>query len=288
MYTIRKISKKDLPRRLMEIPEPPAHLFCAGEIPDPDQFLFLTVVGSRKHSEYGREVCQKLLEGLRGYPIVIVSGLAIGIDTIAHETALSIGLPCIAFPGSGLDPETIYPKHNLPLAGRIVHNGGCLLSEYKSYTNAAPWNFPRRNRLMAGISHATLIIEAGEKSGTLITARMALDYNRDVFVVPGSILSESSKGSNTLIKLGAMPVTSSAELLEFLGFDVKPHSLVQNILETCSETEKKVLEILTEPLPRDEIMRRSELSISDVSIILIQLEMKGLIKESQSNIIRLF
>jgi DNA processing protein len=214
---IRTLSSEEFPEWIKEIPQPPQTLYVRGALPT-SQHIYLCVVGSRKHTSYGKEICQKLIRGLKGYPIVIVSGLAIGIDTIAHETAIDAGLKTIAFPGSGLDDSVIYPRSNLKLAHDIIEMGGCLLSESEPLFKAEIYSFPKRNRLMAGMSHAVLIIEAQEESGTLITARMALDYNRDVLAVPGSILSPNSKGSNELIRQGATPITNSSELLEALGF----------------------------------------------------------------------
>jgi DNA processing protein len=150
---------------------------------------------------------------LAGYPIGIVSGLALGIDAFAHEAALRAGLYTLAVPGSGLGDQVLYPASNRRLADRIVDGGGGLLSELSPDTRAALWTFPQRNRLMAGMCAATLLIEAGEKSGTLITARMAVDYNRELLVVPGSIFSPTSRGCHQFLKLGATPVNRQPRYL---------------------------------------------------------------------------
>ena len=134
-------------------------------------------------------MCKHLIEGLRGYPIVIVSGLAYGADAAAHRAALEVGLPTVAVPGSGLDWDILYPRANVGLAREILKAGGALLSEEEPETKAADWTFPKRNRVMAGLSRATLIIEAKELSGSLITARLTVEYNRELLVVPGSIFS---------------------------------------------------------------------------------------------------
>lgn len=213
---IRKLRGSEFPRALLEIPEPPKNLWIIGDLPDEEKSVYLCVVGSRKNTPYGREACERIISGLRGYPISIVSGFAIGIDTIAHKTAMRAGLKTIVLPGSGLSQEVIYPKRNIHMVDEIIKNGGCLLSEFEPDFKATVWGFPRRNRLMAGISKATLVIEAAERSGTLITANLAVEYNRDLMAVPGSVFSVSSKGTNRLIHDGATPVTCSEDLIENL------------------------------------------------------------------------
>jgi len=269
---------------LNEIPEPPEQLYLEGSLPS-DQHLLLGVVGSRKHSSYGREVCEHLIGGLRGYPISIVSGLAIGMDTIAHKTALRARLHTVAMPGSGLDRKVLHPHSNRLLAEEIVKSGGCLLSEYDPEYPAGIHTFPERNRLMAGLVRAVLVIEAGERSGTLITARLATEYNRDVLVVPGSIFNPNSKGVNMLLRLGATPITCPDDLLQALHFEISnnKHDNNQAILnfKDYDENEQKVIELLSvEPLPRDELIRQLGIPTSEASTTLMQLEIKGVIKET--------
>src|SRR3989339_1250495 len=211
---IIKLSKQDFPEKLLEIPQPPKQLFIRGNLPDWENSKFVAVVGSRKYTNYGKEACEKIISGLRGCDVTIISGLAIGIDSIAHKSALEAKLKSIAVPGSGLNSSVIYPSINKKLADEIVQSGGCLLSEFEPDFQATTWSFPQRNRIMAGLSDAVMVIEAEIKSGTLITSRLATDYNRDVFAVPGSIFSPNSSGPNMLIRLGATPVTSSADILE--------------------------------------------------------------------------
>ena len=195
LLKIRQLNKQSFPVGLLEIPQPPHTLFMLGQFPSADT-KFLTVVGSRKFSNYGKEACERIIEGLRGYNISIVSGLALGMDSIAHKTALSVGLHTIAIPGSGLNSNVLYPSTNRYLVEKIITSGGALLSEFESDFRATKWSFPQRNRIMAGIADAVLIIEAEEKSGTLITSRMAVDYNKTILAVPGSIFSDNSKGTN--------------------------------------------------------------------------------------------
>ena len=286
---MHRIQKDNIPKALLELPEPPKKLYIIGTLPKEEQ-VYLTIVGSRKHTSYGRDACVRLIESLAGYPIVIVSGLAMVIDTIVHETALRVGLTTIAFPGSGLDPKVLYPRTNHRLAQKIVKQGGCLLSEFEPKTEAALWTFPKRNRLMAGISQATLIIEAEKESGTLITSRLATEYNRDVMALPGNIFSPTSSGTNMLLRLGATPITRSEDILEVLGFDiedsVESHSKRLEALADCSDEEKKILAVLREALPRDELARILNKPVHEVNETLSILEIKGLLKEEYGEIRR--
>lgn len=279
-----------LPFLLQQIPDPPKQLYYRGVLPDWDTHKILTVVGSRRYSQYGKTVCQQLLAGLSGYPIIIVSGLALGIDQIAHRAALQAKLPTVAFPGSGLDNQAIAPATNFGLAMDILAAGGALCSELEASQKAAPWTFPRRNRLMAGISHAVLVIEAGEKSGTLITSRLATEYNRDVFTIPGSIFREQAAGPHMLLKLGAYPVTSSQDILDHFGFNqpiiISEDEKEEELLD-LSETEQAIWSILREPASKQGLARQLPNSISEINIALSLLEIKGLVQESMGMIIRL-
>ena len=232
-------------------------------------------------------MCEDLIAGLAGYPIAIVSGLAIGIDTIAHKAALKAKLSTIAFPGSGLDRSVLHPSSNKKLADEIIYAGGALVAEYEPLMPAGIHTFPKRNRLMAALSKASLIIEAGEKSGTLITARLALDYNREVLAVPGSIFNPGSKGTNSLIRLGATPITCSKDILEALGFNTPTdeESKQASLFSNLSENEQKIVELLqVEPLPRDELIMLSSLSAALANSNLAVLEIKGLIKETMGEV----
>ncbi len=244
----------------------------------------VAIVGSRACTSYGINVCRKLIEGLSGYNIVIVSGLAMGIDAIAHKAALDVGLTTLAFPGSGLDWKFIHPAINRGLAKEILNHGGALISEYTAETRGAIWTFPNRNRIVAGIADMVIIIEAQEKSGALITARLGTEYNKIVGAVPGSIYSESSKGANWLLRLGATPITSSADILQELGLqtrDVPVSSLLIN------EQEGRVLEALTEPKTKDDLMEELQLNPAEANVVFSTLEIKGLIKESYGLIERI-
>ncbi|MDD5152851.1 MAG: DNA-processing protein DprA [Candidatus Pacebacteria bacterium] len=279
---IKKLAPKDFPEALREIPEPPKELYLRGALPDPKKYYYLAVVGSRKYTGYGRDATERIVSGLKGYPICIVSGLAMGIDGIAHRSALDNGLPTVAIPGSGLDDKVIYPRAHLNLAREIVENGGALVSEYEPDLHAAPWTFPQRNRLMAGMSQGTLVIEAEEKSGTLITARLALDYNRNVFAVPGSIFSATSKGTNKLIRQGATPITTAEELLQELGFIEEKFSKTEEKtldLTLYTREEQEILILLDEPCSREDILASISLSSAEALSTLTVLEIKGVIRE---------
>ncbi len=284
MEDVVKLKPEEFPKPLLEIPQPPTQLFMRGKMP-PSDYIYLAVVGSRNFTSYGREICEKLIAGLKGYPIVIVSGLALGIDTIAHKSAIKAGLITMAMPGSGIDNEALYPRSNVKLAQEIVDYGGCLISEFKPDEKSQIYFFPQRNRLMAGISKAVLIIEAQEKSGTLITARMAVDYNRDVLVVPGSVFSDNSKGTTSLIRQGATPVSTSEEILDALGFQIeKPAMTDAEKYADCGPDEMKILKLLNEPKERDILIRESGMDVVKINSLLSIMEIKDLIKEEYGEI----
>lgn len=283
-FEMEILKGEEIPEMLQEISDPPTQLYLQGKLPD-SQSKLLCVVGSRKYTPYGKEVCEKLIAGLRGYNITIVSGLALGIDGIAHRAALEAGLKTIAVPGSGLDESILYPSTHKGLAEKILENGGALLSEFEPKFRATAYSFPQRNRIMAGLSHATLVIEAEIKSGTLITSKYATEYNRDVFTVPGSIFSKNSEGPNMLLRIGATPIRSSEDILEALGFkiDKTPQNLEFKYSD-CSDEELLVIKILKEPLPKDELIRALKMPISQANAVISIMEIKGLIKESLGEI----
>ena len=267
------------------LPRLPKRLFVRGVFPTDNHLVFLTVVGSRNYTQYGKEACEKIIKGLRGYPVVIVSGLALGIDTIAHESAIDVGLMTIAFPGSGLDEKIIYPRTNRPLADKILNSGGCLISEFENNQRTNDWLFPARNRLLAGISQATLLIEATHKSGSRITTKFATEYNKDVFAIPGSIFSENAEAPNELIRMGATPITSSQDLLEVLGFQVTKQPPLDLFLE-CSPDEALILKILSGPMMRGDLVRKINIPIVKANILISQMEIKGLIKDNDGELRR--
>ncbi len=284
---IRDLSYDEFPPLLREINDPPKTLRYEGTLPI-DGNKLLVIVGSRKYSQYGREMCESLIAGLRGYPITIVSGLALGMDAIVHRAALNAGLQSIAVPGSGLSRKVLYPRSNVNLAEEIIEAGGGLLSEFPDENGAAIWTFPQRNRIMAGMSDATLIIEAEAKSGTLITSRLATEYNREVGAVPGPAMSQTSDGPHMLIRLGAALIRDSKDVLELLG--IKPHDADRTLfdLNDLTHEEAVFISILESSCPRDELIRRSKFEVGKASAILSLLEIKGLILEELGEVRKTF
>jgi DNA processing protein len=288
-YTIEKMTQKELAEQLpqlLEIPQPPRDMYIVGKLPK--DYIYVSVVGSRRYTDYGRQCCRELILGLRGKGVAIVSGLAYGIDEIAHRAAMDAKLPTIAIPGSGLDQSTLYPRGHTQLAEEILYNGGCLLSELEPYEKAAPWTFPQRNRIMAGISRAVLIIEAEEKSGTLITARLATEYNRDILTVPGSIFSASSAGTNFLLRQGATPITCANDLLQALGlleenkmlpFGANKTNSHESLPDISSEEQEIMDLLIVSPVSRDEIARQLGRKIHEISSTISILEIKKIIEE---------
>jgi len=274
---MRQIGLTEFPELLTEIPDRPERLFVRGDLP-PAHYKLLCVVGSRATSVYGRRTCASLIAALANYPIAIVSGLALGIDAEAHKAALDVGLPTVAVLPSSADDATIYPAMNRPLAKRILAQGGALISESEAPHTAHIHDFARRNRIMAGMSHATLIIEAGEKSGTLITARLALDYNRDVMAIPHEIGKEGGLGANKLLKEGATLVRNGEDILEVLGL-VSSRSAQAVLPLDLSEPEMEILSALTTPLLRDELIEKTDLSAQAANVALSSLLIRGLIAE---------
>ncbi len=276
---LKQISPQDFPQLLREISDPPKRLHLRGEWPSFEK-KWLAVVGSRAMTPYGRQAVRHLIEGLRGYPVVIVSGLAYGVDAESHKAALDAGLTTVGVPGSGLDWNVLYPKANVGLAREIVDAGGCLLSEEVPDARTMDYMFPKRNRIMVGLSNATLVIEAREKSGSLITAKLATEYNRELLVVPGSIFSAESKGTHQFLKLGATAVTSPEDILVALGIAKREGPLSLNELrDDLSENEIRVFEILHSPVSRDELIGELELPVTEANVLLSTMEIKGLIVE---------
>lgn len=278
-YPITELAPGEFPPLLTEIPQPPVNLRYRGALPL-STLTLLSVVGSRRYTSYGKEVIEHLIGGLAGAPVGIVSGLALGIDSLAHEAALRHRLYTLAIPGGGLDDSVLYPAKHRSLVYQILDAGGGLLSEFEPMFKATTWSFPQRNRLVAGISQATLLIEAGEKSGTLITARLATDYNRELLVVPGNIFSANSRGIHQFLKLGATPITHASDILEALRLEVADAPLSKIPPQNLSEEEQRVLSLLHEPLTKDELIRTLGMPASAANMLLMQMEITGLISES--------
>lgn len=261
------------PALLKEIYDPPAVLFVRGTLPA-SALPHLAVVGSRKHTVYGRQAIERLLPRT-AESCVIVSGLALGIDALAHEAALAAGAPTVAVLGSGIDNDNIYPSQNRHLASRILAGGGAILSEFPIGTHALKQNFPFRNRLIAGMCHGTLVVEAAEKSGTLITARLAMENGREVFSVPGPITSITSEGANRLLKEGATPAISSEDILEALGIHASS-SAARSTFSPHSKEEQMLYDLLgASPQHVDDLLAASTLPAQAINATLSLLELRG-------------
>jgi DNA processing protein len=265
--------------QLLELHKPPNEVYVAGNINVLQNNRIITIVGSRKHTPYAKDIIEQLISSISEYPIAIVSGLAFGIDTFTHKTALKYSLPTIAIPGSGLAPSHIHPRSNLNLANEILRSGGLLLSEYPPETKAARWTFPQRNQLLAGISDITIIVEAGGKSGSLITARFAMELGKSVLAVPGSIFSPNSKGCHSLIEQGARIYTGVDTLLDELDIQKNFQKQLTINFESLPPKEKEVLELLKIPMRRSDLIENSGLSVSESQTLLMKMEIKGLIRE---------
>jgi len=274
---IRTIFPADYPRLLKEavtiMDDPPKEIYIRGDLPS-DDHIFLTVVGSRQYSEYGKAACESLIAGLHGLPVVIVSGLALGIDSIAHEAALAAGLQTIAVPGSGLADEMLYPPTHIGIARRILAAGGCLLSPFEKTVMGNKWTFPYRNAIMAGLSHATLVIEAATQSGTLITARRAMDFYRDVLVVPGSIFSKKSEGAFEYMREGATPIACAEDLIFALGLEDAARARdtetekIRPLRPDLTESEQRLIAALAEPRSRDRLIQALGIQAAEANALI--------------------
>jgi len=264
------------PARLKEIYDYPPVIYVRGDLLPEDEWC-LAVVGTRRATVYGRQVTEEVVTDLARNKITIVSGLARGIDSVAHKSALEAGGRTIAIFACGLD--RVYPAENAELARRIMQQGA-IISEYPLGTKPRADNFPRRNRIMSGLSLGVLVIEAGETSGAMITANLALEQNREVFAIPGSVLSPASKGTNHLIQEGAKLVRDYTDILEELNLTAVAQQIEMKDMLPETDTESLLLKQLgAEPVHIDEVCRLSGLPVSEVSSTLAMMELKGLVKQ---------
>lgn len=271
------LNDKNYPTLLKEIYDPPFCLFVRGNLQKDD--FNLAVVGTRKYTTYGKQVTENLVTDLVHQGVTITSGLAFGIDIIAHQTTLKNNGKTIAILGSGINKRHIYPHEHQNIAEEIIAKSGAVISEYPPGTLPNKYTFPRRNRIIAGISSGTLVIEAAEKSGALITAECALEAGREVFAVPQNITSNTSLGPNQLIKNGAKLITSSQDIIEALDLqDIQVYVKNKQILAESPE-EEVILAILSqEPCHIDDITKNSGLSSTQISANLTIMEMKGKVR----------
>lgn len=277
-YGVKAFSYHDTsyPSRLKEIYDYPPLIYVRGSLLPEDEWC-LAIVGTRRATVYGRQVTEEIVADLAQSKITIVSGLAKGIDSLAHKSALDASGRSIAVFACGLD--IVYPSENADLARRIMRQGA-LVSEYPLGTRPRADNFPRRNRIMSGLSLGVLVVEADESSGAMITAHLALEQNREVFAIPGSILSPASRGTNHLIQEGAKLVRGYTDILEELNLMTVAHQMEMKEVIPASDTESLLLKQLSaEPIHVDEVCRSSGLPISTVSSTLAMMELKGLVKQ---------
>jgi DNA processing protein len=283
--SIQQLHAARLDRRTLEnflqarrqIDGSPPVLYVRGQLLPTDD-LAVALVGTRRASAYGREVAHRLAVELAHNGVTVVSGLALGVDAVAHKAALDAGGRTIAVLGSGVDQ--LYPLQNRALAHAILANGA-LISEYPLGTPPEANNFPPRNRIISGLSRAIVIVEAGERSGALITANYAADQGREVFAVPGNILSPGSAGCNELIRQGATPLLAATDLLDYLKLSTWPEPpSTQPAFAPDPLEEKLLIHLSAEPCHIDELVRRSTLTTPQVSGLLALLELKGLVRQA--------
>jgi DNA processing protein len=269
------INDENYPSLLREIPKAPEILYLRGDFADWEKPL-VAIVGTRKATSYGLKVARELAGDLAAKGVVIVSGLALGIDAMAHKGALDAGGLTLAVLGSGVNQ--IYPATNAGLAREILQKGGAIISEFPPEQMPDKWTFPQRNRIVAGLSQATIVIEAPEKSGALITAYLALDFNREVGAIPGEITSVNSVGTNALLRRGAAVIRSADDVLELLGME-EEKAPAQQTLDLMDEIEQIILQCLAEPKSREELAIESEIDAATLGAKLTMLELKGVIKK---------
>jgi DNA processing protein len=273
------IGDKDYPQRLAHCYDPPVLLYYRGNASLVNQRI-VSIIGTRNHTEYGRQVTEQLVAALQAQQALIISGLAFGIDAIAHRSALQYGLPTIGVLAHGMD--TIYPAQHKSLAKEMLEAGG-LLTEFRKNTKPDKHNFPRRNRIVAGMADATVVIETAVKGGSMITAELAHTYNRDVFAVPGKITDHKSSGCLKLIMQNkAMIFSSGEELIDTMGWEEKkkkPASRQKELFVTLSANEQVIVQLLQEKesMSIDEIYARSLLSSSSVAASMLQLELQNMV-----------
>lgn len=265
----------DYPEPLSHIPDPPFLLYIRGSREVLSNTCF-AVVGTRALTDYGKRVTPHISLDIARAGFTIVSGLAMGVDTLAHKSAIDAGVKTIAVLGTGIDDNTIFPVPNMGLANKIIEKGGAIISEYAIGTHGTGFSFPQRNRIVSGLSRGILVVEADEKSGAMITARLAAEQGRDVFAIPGNIFAKTSQGTNSLIKKGAKFVTCADDVLE--EYNLESKKVVRQI-KPDNEIEEKILAVLsTEPITIDAIIRQTGIETAQINATLTMMELKKQIK----------
>ena len=274
------VKENSYPKLLKNIYNPPPILYYQGNL-EINWDNSLSVVGSRHPSSYGKMVIKKIISELNDFDLNIISGLAIGLDSLAHQESLLNNLKTIAVLGSGLSEKVVHPKSNKWLIKDIIKNQGLILSEFSPLTPPWPQNFPLRNRIIASLSNKTLVVDAGEKSGSLITSQLSLDEGREVLTVVGNIFSLNSQGTNELAKKGAIIITKTEDILNL--FDMERETAKKESkpkIKAENETEEKIIELLKQDKKNvDDIIMETNKNVSDILIAINSLEIKGLIKD---------
>jgi len=285
------ITNKEYPRRLLNCYDSPTLLFYKGTA-DLNASKIISIVGTRTHTDYSKKITDKLIEELSSQNILISSGMAYGVDAIAHKTAVKNNLPTVGVLAHGLDQ--IYPPDHSNLAKDMLKSGGGLLTEFRSQTKPDKHNFPTRNRIVAGMSDATIVIESGIKGGSMVTAELANGYNKDVFAFPGKVTDSKSAGCNYLIKSNkAMLLTDAQQLIEIMGWEEKSQKAKvksqKEIFIELSKEEKIIVDILNEKetVHIDEINLRSGLSSSAIAAAILNLELQNVVNGLPGKIYRL-
>ncbi len=275
------LTDKDYPKRLLNCYDSPTLLFYKGDA-DLNASKIIAVIGTRKNTEYGKQQTDKLINELAAQNVLVVSGIAFGIDAIAHKAAIKYNLPTVGVLGHGLDQ--IYPPENSNLAKDMLKHNGGLLTEFRSSTKPDKHNFPTRNRIVAGMSDATIVIETGEKGGSMITAELANGYNKDVFALPGRVNDSKSAGCNFLIRNNkAMLLTDAEEVIEVMGWEEKTQrtnsQFQRELFIELSHDERRIVDILKEKdlIHIDELNYKSGLSSSSMAAAILNLELQGVV-----------
>ena len=274
------IEDKDYPESLRKIPDAPKILYYRGNfVAQESRFA---VVGTRRPSPYGQQVTLQLAGELADAGLTIISGMAPGIDTFAHKICVEKGQRTIAVLGTGLDEKSIYPQQNIPLSKKIIETGGCLISELPPDSHGSKFTFPRRNRIIAGLSLGVLVVEAKEKSGSLITAQYAKEQKKEIFAVPGSIFSLNSRGPNNLIKNGAHLVESANDILGELG--LSPQKIQKEFFAENKEENLILMALTEEPIHIDRMIEKTKLPVNLVATTLALMEISGTIRNLGGNV----
>jgi len=290
-YKIRPLflTDKNYPQRLLNCYDSPTLLYFKGDT-ELNTSKIIAIIGTRNNTDYGKQQTEKLVKELAGQNVLVVSGMAFGIDAVAHKASVKNNLPTVGVLAHGLDQ--MYPPEHSNLAKEMIKHGGGLLTEFRSKTKPDKHNFPTRNRIVAGMSDAVVVIESGEKGGSIITAELANGYNKDVFALPGRVTDNKSAGCNFLIRNNkAMLLTDAEEIVEIMGWEEKAKSLKdlpdgkagrksqREIFIELSKEEKIIVEILKEKetVHIDEINIRSGLSSSSVAAAILSLELQGVV-----------